>query len=180
MTQAPIPLAFFCSGDGDFWKELSGLTGGPLHSFADCLQRVIMLDKAPSIIKAYIAAFKRWHRWATDLKLPTLPAKAPHVTLFLLHLAQETSSCAATAQSVAALRWMHEKAGVADPISHRAYRVELRAQANFSAQTFKPAHKARAGRRAALSVQSAAQHLDQRSASELSPYSGIRQKCDFF
>ena len=32
------------------------------------------------------------------------------------------------------------------------YRVGLPAQANFSAQTFKPAHKARAGQRAALSV----------------------------
>ena len=91
----------FCSGDGDFWKELSGLTGGPLHLLVDRLQRVIMLDKVPSTVKAYIAAFKRWHRWATELKLPTLPAKAPHVALFLLHLAQETSSCAATTQSVA-------------------------------------------------------------------------------
>ena len=34
-----------------------------------------------------------------------------------------------------------------------AYRVELRAQANFSAPTFEPAHEARAGQRAALSVQ---------------------------
>ena len=33
-----------------------------------------------------------------------------------------------------------------------AYRVGLRAEANFSAQTFKPAHKARAGQRAALSI----------------------------
>ena len=44
-----------------------------------------------------------------------------------------------------------------------SYRVELLAQANFSAQTFKPAHKARTGQRAALSVQSAAaamQHLE--------------------
>ena len=113
-----FPCPFLCSGDGDFWKELSGLTGGPLHSLVDRLQRVIMLDKAPSTAKAYIAAFKRWHRWASELKLPTLPAKAPHVALFLLHLAQETASCAATTQSVAALRWMHEKASVADPTSH--------------------------------------------------------------
>ena len=71
MTQAPIPLAFFRSADGNFWKELSGLTGGPLHLLVDRLQRVIMLDKAPSTAKAYIAAFKRWHRWATELKLST-------------------------------------------------------------------------------------------------------------
>ena len=62
MTQALIPLAFCRSGDGDFWKELSGLTGGPLHLLVDRLQQVIMLDKAPSTVKAYIAAFKRWHR----------------------------------------------------------------------------------------------------------------------
>ena len=30
-----------------------------------------------------------------------------------------------------------------------SYRVGLRAQANFSAQTFKPAHKSRAGQRTA-------------------------------
>ena len=39
-TDSPCP--FLCSGDGDFWKELSGLTGGPLHSLVDHLQRVIM------------------------------------------------------------------------------------------------------------------------------------------
>ena len=33
-----------------------------------------------------------------------------------------------------------------------AYRVGLRAQANFSTPTFEPAHEARAGQRAALSV----------------------------
>ena len=82
MTQAPIPLALFCSGDGDFWKEFSSLTDGPLHSIVDRLQQVIMLDKALSIVKAYIAAFKRWHRSATELKRPSLPAKAPHVALF--------------------------------------------------------------------------------------------------
>ena len=49
-TDSPCP--FLCSGDGDFWKELSGLTGGPLHSFVDRLQRVIMLDKAPSTVKS--------------------------------------------------------------------------------------------------------------------------------
>ena len=32
------------------------------------------------------------------------------------------------------------------------YRVGLQAQANFSAPTFEPAHEARAGKRAALSV----------------------------
>ena len=62
MTQAPIPFAFFCSGDADFWKEHSGLTGGSLHSLVDRLQRVIMLDKVLSTVNAYIAAFKRWHR----------------------------------------------------------------------------------------------------------------------
>ena len=30
-----------------------------------------MLDKAPPTVKAYVAAFKRWHPWATELKLPT-------------------------------------------------------------------------------------------------------------
>ena len=51
------------------------------------------------------------------------------------------------------------------------HRVGLRAQANFSAQIFKPAHKARAGQHAALSIKSAAaamQHLEQESAGELS------------
>ena len=106
-----------CSGDGDLWKELSCLTGSPLHSLVDRLQQVIMLDKAPSTVKAYRAAFKRWHRWATELKLPTYtpclgtpcgPVSPPPGTRDLLH--EE-----ATTQSVAALRWMHEKA--TDPTS---------------------------------------------------------------
>ena len=136
MTQAPIPL--FSSGDGDFWKELSSLTGGPLHLLVDRLQRVIILDKAPSTVKAHIAAFKRWHRFATELKLPTLPAKATHVALFLLRLAQETSSCSATTQSVAALRWMHEEASVADPTSH--HRVKQLGEALGSLHS-RPIHR---------------------------------------
>ena len=57
-------------------------------------------------------------------------------------------------------------------LSWDTYRVELRAQANFSAPTFEPVHEACAGQRATLSDQSSAavmQHLGQRSASELSP-----------
>ena len=59
------------------------------------------------------------------------------------------------------------------------YRVALQAHANFSAPTFKPAHEARAGQRAALSVQfklaeAAMQYLDQRSTSELSPSRALR------
>ena len=38
------------------------------------------------------------------------------------------------------------------PIDSFAYRVGLRAQANFSAPTFEPAHEARTGQHAALSV----------------------------
>ena len=50
------------------------------------------------------------------------------------------------------------------------YRVGLQAQANFSAPTFEPAHEARAGQCATLSVESAAaamQVLDERSTSKL-------------
>ena len=57
--------------------------------------------------------------------------------------------------------------------------VGLRAQANFSAQTFKPASEARAGQRAALSVQSAAaamQHLEQLSASVASSPLSVQQR----
>ena len=61
-----------------------------LHLLVDRLQRVILLDKAPSTVKAYfMAASKHWHRWSTVVKLPTIPAKALHVAQFLLHLAQQ-------------------------------------------------------------------------------------------
>ena len=40
-TNSPCRFFFCCSGDGDFRKELSGLTGGPLHSLVDRLQQVI-------------------------------------------------------------------------------------------------------------------------------------------
>ena len=72
--------------------------------------------------------------------------------------------------------------------AERSYRVGLRAEANFSAQTFKPAHKARAGQRAAPSVQSAAaamqhleQHLEQRSSNlaavlDAAPRTAVRKR----
>ena len=58
MTQAPIPLALLRSGDGNFWKELFCLQAALFTPLVDRLQRVIMLDKAPSTTKAYIAAFQ--------------------------------------------------------------------------------------------------------------------------
>ena len=52
--------------EGAFWP-----TGGPLHSLVDRLQRVIMLDKAQSTAKAYIAAFQAMASRDTELKLST-------------------------------------------------------------------------------------------------------------
>ena len=58
----------------------------------------------------------------------------------------------------------------------------MRAQANFSAPTFEPAHEAHARQRAPLSVQSAAaamQDLDQGSACELPPKRAAKNVIDF-
>ena len=51
------------------------------------------------------------------------------------------------------VRYEHgQVAPLLGPLWNHANRVGLQAQANFSAPTFEPAHEARAGKRAALSV----------------------------
>ena len=111
-------LSFLCPAPGDFWADLSTLKDPSLVALSTRLRQVIILDKAPSTVRAYLAAFTRWHRWATSANLPSFPARAPHVALYLLQLAQSSASCSSATQASAALHWIHVKADVDDPTSH--------------------------------------------------------------
>ena len=59
-----------------------------------------------------MAAFKRWKSWACSHCLPSLPAQARFVALYLQHLAEETKSKSAAEEAVNALAWMHGLAGI--------------------------------------------------------------------
>ena len=111
----------FCSmvsGGGAFWSALSSINHPHLKGLADHLCRTVVFDKAPSTIKAYLRAFRRWSKWASAFYLPSFPARPQDLALCLLHLAQTSASHSSTSQASVALHWLHQKAGTPDPTRH--------------------------------------------------------------
>ena len=62
-----------------------------------------------------ISAYRRWKVWANSHKLPSIPAVAHHVSLYLQHLADTTTSKATTEEAVYAIAWAHSLAGLPSP-----------------------------------------------------------------
>ena len=106
------------SGGGAFWSALSSIDHPHLQDLADQLRRTVVFDKAPSTIKAYLMAFRRWSKWASAFHLPSFPARPQDLALYLLHLAQTSASHSSTSQASAALHWLHQKADTPDPTRH--------------------------------------------------------------
>lgn len=103
------------AGTSAFWQDLQEVEPS-LHGLASLIPGLLLADKAESTTRNYWAAFKRWSRWAECFHLPSFPAKAPHVALYMVHIHQTSGSAAAVSQLSAALRWLHEKADVPNPM----------------------------------------------------------------
>ena len=52
------------------------------------------------------------------MELPSFPAQATDIALYLVHLMQSGSGKAPVIQALAALHWMHVKADHKDPTTH--------------------------------------------------------------
>ena len=107
----------FCSGSTTFWRDLAN-TPSSLKILADQIPESLLRDKAPSTVRNYLSAFRRWSIWASRAQLQPFPASAAHVALYLVFLAQSGSGRASITQTLAALRWMHVKADQVDPSVH--------------------------------------------------------------
>ena len=97
------------------WKILKELEDPELKSLAEELPVMVMSSHANSTTSKYLRAFRRWKEWASSHKLPSMPAVAHHIALYLQHLAKTTMSKAAAEEAVYAISWAHNLAGLSSP-----------------------------------------------------------------
>ena len=108
----------FCApGSSEFWASLQQVSPH-LKDLAKQIPSLLLQDKAASTVKNYLAAFRRWVAWANQMELPSFPAQATDIALYLVHLMQSGSGKAPVIQALAALHWMHVKADHKDPTTH--------------------------------------------------------------
>ena len=100
------------------WSLLGELDDPELIRLANQLPGTLLQSRASSSAKKYVGAFKRWKSWASSHRLPTFPAQARYVALYLQHLADQAKSKSAAEEAVNALAWVHGLAGINSPTSN--------------------------------------------------------------
>ena len=101
--------------DKGVWRVLKELEDPELKDLAEELPVTLMSSHASSTTSKYLRAFRRWKVWANSHKLPSIPAVAHHISLYLQHLADTTTSKATTEEAVYAIAWAHSLAGLPSP-----------------------------------------------------------------
>ena len=97
------------------WKILKELEDPELKNLAEELPVTVMSSHANNTTSKYLRAFRHWKEWASSHKLPSMPAVAHHIALYLQHLAKITMSKAAAEEAVYAISWAHNLAGLLSP-----------------------------------------------------------------
>ncbi|KAI8514464.1 hypothetical protein Bbelb_070550 [Branchiostoma belcheri] len=100
------------------YPELHDLKDPELQRLVCALPSVVISDRAPSTVKKYVRAFRAWETFASSKGLPPLPARGPHLALYLLKLLQSSRSAAPLEAAVFAVAWAHRIAGYPSPHSH--------------------------------------------------------------
>ena len=107
------------------WAKLRDLEDTDLKRLASHLPSTILQCRATSTTKKYLGGFKRWKQWATDHRIPVIPADPCQVALYLQHLGESKNSRAAVEEAVNCLSWVHTMAGLTSPAADPLVRVTL-------------------------------------------------------
>ena len=99
------------------WREIDELHDPALRVLASRLPGTVLHSRADSTVKKYWSAFRRWKSWALQHKLPVLPAKGSHVSLYLQFIGDTVKSKSAAEEACNALAWAHSMAGLSSPVS---------------------------------------------------------------
>ncbi|KAI8506506.1 hypothetical protein Bbelb_159330 [Branchiostoma belcheri] len=100
------------------YQELCDVRDPELRALTNLLPSVLIADRSTNTVKKYTRSFLRWKAFATDKHVPYLPAKGPHVALYLLHLLQSSRSPAPLDAACFAIAWAHRKTGHPSPHLH--------------------------------------------------------------
>lgn len=119
-----IDFVFFLAGLNLFnhgiWadvQERAKFSGNPhLLHLAEVLKRTTLAAKASGTVVNYSYSVKRWIEFSKDNKLIPFPATAVDIALFFSHLSSIGTSASVIETSHSALKWVHDIAGVANPM----------------------------------------------------------------
>jgi site-specific recombinase XerD len=90
---------------------LPALAPAELEGVRDYLEHAL----APATLRAYRAALRHFGAWCAERDLEALPAAPEALAAYLAAEAKAGRSVATLGQRLAALRWVHERAGETDP-----------------------------------------------------------------
>ena len=96
-------------------KILKEFEDPALKSLAKELPVTVMSSHASSTTCKYLWAFWHWKEWVNSHKLPSMPAVAHHISLYLQRLVKTTMSKATAEEAVYAIAWAHYLAGLSSP-----------------------------------------------------------------
>ncbi len=128
-TLVPILVPYTEVFKGGIWAESEGVANEDLKELAQFLPTVVLSAKAPSTVKKYAGAFKRWKAWARQKQeVRVFPAKPLHVALYLAYLIKKSATSAPVEEAVNALAWVHQVGSVEDPTKHPLVGLVSRSQ----------------------------------------------------
>ena len=82
------------------------------------IPKILLYDRAPKTVRKYQDCFQRWHAWATNKGLCSLPSTGQEVALYLASLLRSAKTMSTIYSAVYAIAWAHKKAGKASPTEH--------------------------------------------------------------
>ncbi len=106
--------------DQGFWKELQQktLSSGETHLF-ELLKKTALHAKAEGTVTNYTNSLRRWIEFARVKSFNVFPASVIDVSLFMSHLSTTYKSSSVIQSSYCALKWVHDLAGVHNPMENK-------------------------------------------------------------
>ena len=114
-----VGLNLFSQG---IWVEIqeqatSSRSAHVIH-LADVLKQTVLAAKASGTVVNYSNSLKRWIEFSKDRNLVPFPATVVDVALFFSHLASIGVSASVIETLYSVLKWVHDIAGVANPMTN--------------------------------------------------------------
>lgn len=111
------------------WKELETVASERgLERLSQGAQCLVLESHAPSTIKKYTGAFRRWSEWAQRHGFSCLPASSIAVTLYLVDLLEGCKTVSPITSAVTAIQWAHRKACERSPVDAMVDQVVVAAK----------------------------------------------------
>ena len=100
------------------WMELKQVHHSHLRKLVWELPRIVLCDRASSTTSKYMGSFKRWSHWASSYGIPSIPADAKFLALYLADVLKNSKSPSPVLATLYGVSWAHQKALLEDPSKH--------------------------------------------------------------